>query len=814
MKMHVMLKHNLPLSLDRALQFHAAALAVFGAVFIGLGRESALAPALTALACLAAVAVADVLGWIRLHRWMANLLAIAAVVWSLRDFFQVASDEKLVAIANMLCYLQVVLLLQEKTGRVYWQILVLSILQLVVAAALDLGPQFALLLGLYGLVALSALVLLCIHRETHRAPKIDRAQRRQEPWAVLLARPEVAAPAAGDVERTRSFSAAFVARQTALLAAGTLLFSIVFFYVTPRMSDSAWLSSRPGGGRSGFKPEVRLEENGRIHLSSRLVMRVTLSRMSDGKPLTLVGDPYFHGEVLPEYKHDEQGGRWLPWRPNAPGLRGRLGLPRVPPQTNATLVRQDIVLEANTGNQRFAIVPIQSVGDWTLFPYGPPRWERDGFGVPRQERYAYATPAIRSQRQLHAIPGPSLPTPVIGPLPEDIERLRPLVLGEHRKALEFDADRFPRVAQVASEVLAEQNLTDARPLDKALALERHFVSPGAYHYSLLLNFRRDPELDPIEDFVANHHTGHCEYFASALAMMLRSQGIPARLVTGYKGGAFNSVGHYYAVQEQHAHSWVEAWLAADEVPDWELSGLATDGGAWYRLDPTPGRDSYVSINQPGVGQRLLQAFDYVELLWRDYVLNLNRNQQEDVVFTPLTAQASFIPSWVESRRVQSWLRRLSRELGLDAPLREQRKPRAFSPGAALLVVGALVIFTAGAFGIRLSIPVVVRLLSFRRNGVSSQAPQFYHRMERLLARIHVVRTEGQTPRELAAAAKSRLLSSDFASLASAAPADIVAAYYRVRFGGHRLDKTEMEAIEQSLAALNAAIRHKSVVRSQ
>src|SRR3954465_2122320 len=177
----VMLDHNrlhrsfmhppkVSLSLDRALQFHAAALAVFGAVFIGLGRESALAPTLTALACLAAVVICDILALVRLHRWMANLLAIAAVIWSLRGFFQVTSDEKLVAIANMLCYLQVVLLLQEKTGRVYWQILVLSILQLVVAAALDLGPQFALLLGLYGLVALSTLVLLCIHREIHRAP--------------------------------------------------------------------------------------------------------------------------------------------------------------------------------------------------------------------------------------------------------------------------------------------------------------------------------------------------------------------------------------------------------------------------------------------------------------------------------------------------------------------------------------------------------------------------------------------------------------------------------------------------------------------
>src|SRR5207248_1644432 len=76
---NVMLKHNPPLPLDRALQLHAAALAVLGAVFIGLGRDSAFVPGLAALAAVAAVAVTDLLGWLKLHRWIANLLAIAAV---------------------------------------------------------------------------------------------------------------------------------------------------------------------------------------------------------------------------------------------------------------------------------------------------------------------------------------------------------------------------------------------------------------------------------------------------------------------------------------------------------------------------------------------------------------------------------------------------------------------------------------------------------------------------------------------------------------------------------------------------------------
>ena len=120
-----MLQHNLATPLDRALQLHIAALAILGAVFVGR-PEAPLVPAGTALSAVIAVGITDMLGWVRLNRWIANLIAIAAVAWSLRQFLEIASEEKLMAIANMLCCLQIVLLFQEKTARVYWQLVVLS----------------------------------------------------------------------------------------------------------------------------------------------------------------------------------------------------------------------------------------------------------------------------------------------------------------------------------------------------------------------------------------------------------------------------------------------------------------------------------------------------------------------------------------------------------------------------------------------------------------------------------------------------------------------------------------------------------------
>src|SRR5262249_18811752 len=110
-----------PISLDRALALHVAALAILGAIFVGFRHDTAAIPAFAAVGAAAAFLLTDVLRLVRLNRWVARSIIVSAVVWSLRDFLQVSAEEKLLAIASMLCYVQVVLLLQEKTARIYWQ---------------------------------------------------------------------------------------------------------------------------------------------------------------------------------------------------------------------------------------------------------------------------------------------------------------------------------------------------------------------------------------------------------------------------------------------------------------------------------------------------------------------------------------------------------------------------------------------------------------------------------------------------------------------------------------------------------------------
>ncbi|MEX2175510.1 MAG: DUF3488 domain-containing protein, partial [Pirellulaceae bacterium] len=312
------------MNLDRALQLNTAALAVMGALFLGLGHESVVLPLALGVAAIASATLTNAFRWLRLNRLIANIVALAAVAWSLRNFLRIGSEGQLLAIADMLVYLQIVLLFQEKTGRVYWQLIVLSLLQVVVAAALSLGPQFGLLLAAYMFLALTALVLLCLHREWKRL--YDLAALRPAPagtdWKSLLAAPYLGpTPEATAPMPVRP---ATIARQVLLLAVANVLFAAVFFYATPRLDAGAWSGSRGGTHAvTGFTPEASLEEYGRIHQSNQLVMRVSLSSAADRKPYLMIGEPYFNGMALSQYVRDAGGARWTTVRPQS---GNRLGL--------------------------------------------------------------------------------------------------------------------------------------------------------------------------------------------------------------------------------------------------------------------------------------------------------------------------------------------------------------------------------------------------------------------------------------------------------------------------------------------------------
>jgi len=93
-----------------------------------------------------------------------------------------------------------------------------------------------------------------------------------------------------------------------------------------------------------------------------------------------------------------------------------------------------------------------------------------------------------------------------------------------------------------------------------------------HHYRYTLHLPTTAPKDPLANFLFERKEGHCEYFASAMAVMLRSLAIPSRVVNGFRGGEFNDLNGQYVVRASDAHSWVEAYFP---------------GHGWVGFDPTP-----------------------------------------------------------------------------------------------------------------------------------------------------------------------------------------------------------------------------------
>ncbi len=131
-----------------------------------------------------------------------------------------------------------------------------------------------------------------------------------------------------------------------------------------------------------------------------------------------------------------------------------------------------------------------------------------------------------------------------------------------------------------------------------------FLKNGNYRYGLQ---NLPLTAHPLEDFLFKYRYGNCEYFASAMAVMLRTAGIPARLVGGYRGGYYNEMGGYYIIPQRNAHVWVEVYL---------------DHKGWVRVDPTPiSSGSFEGALRRNLFFTMRLVFDSFSYAWNASVIN-------------------------------------------------------------------------------------------------------------------------------------------------------------------------------------------------
>jgi hypothetical protein len=162
-----------------------------------------------------------------------------------------------------------------------------------------------------------------------------------------------------------------------------------------------------------------------------------------------------------------------------------------------------------------------------------------------------------------------------------------------------------RIERLAREVAGEGGDEERR-----IGALLRFLSHGEYRYTI----RNLPVSErPLEAFLFEHREGNCEYFASALTILLRMSGIPARMVGGYRGGYYQEAGGFYTVPQQNAHVWVEA---------------LRDGREWVRLDPTPASaETFSGTEGKGIFFRVRLVLDVFRYSWDVFVVDYDLRRQ-------------------------------------------------------------------------------------------------------------------------------------------------------------------------------------------
>ena len=798
------------MKVERYLQICTAAVAVIGSLLLGIGERAPELPLMMLMAALTSVIFTDILGWLRLPKIIANIFMIFIAVIAFSDFFNSTSQLQLYAVANLLVYVQIVILFQQKTARLYGHLAVFSLLQVVVASLLNVGVIFGALLFVYLIFAFLALSLFNVYRQISVMEKANHqsillsaqsatTNTQSSEWAFLMrdrprGRTGIALRSVGDQTIATGFFRYIIG-----IGMIVMVFTMVFFYCIPRTGNSAW--HHPGlssAGRTGMTREITLGQVGQILLDDRLALRVSFTDEKINEPYEVAGDPYLSGTVLTRYVPKRGSANWLPTGlavgSTALTLESVRNIPR-----GHDLVRQDITVEVVHNPKSVfgdpllpAVYPIyaaRNTPDQVRYdPFSRQLFLNVGPGktIVDQYRYSVVTTAFSKQNQQTV-------TPVYAFDRRSEDTLRRKI----RAALELPAE-VQSLTEFTRDLLIQRRVDTSSSILIARDLENYLTSQDLFTYSLSqFGIERDLTIDPVLDFVMNHRTGHCEYFASALALMLRSQGIPARIVIGYHGGEYNKIGEHFKFRNSDAHAWVEMFIPAETLPALDIviesTGLA---GAWVLLDPTPSRDEQLERT---LYDEVVDSFEYAQLLWDNYVLTMDPQQQEEALRKLGINNVGAKDLGVSTRLLKS--------IGIDFDqglLRSLAKPQSLL--IFLLVISLLL--GAGRWIKLIRWGGLLRLTRPRNTRLRTQqaSVMFYRRMEKFFTRRGQPRYASQTQREYAIELTQWLCESEQESDIVKIPNQVVDLFYAVRFGDSDVTHEQLLVVENCLSSLNHRVR--------
>ena len=630
----------------------------------------------------------------------------------------------LLAAIHLLIFATLVRLLSARSHRDQLFLAMLAVTCMLASAILTVDTAFLISLSVFLLISVSTFIGLEIRRSATGAitPPLD---------------PD--SPAANRLHRAVALTSLLVA--VSALVVGTLIFFMIPRFTTGYLSA---LSLRPSL-MTGFTDNVTLDQIGEIKKNTAVVMRVHV----DGEPAR-AADMHWRGIALTSF----DGRRWF--KPPSDHIA------LIPTAAGEYFLGNAALAPGEYANLSYSVL-MEPIATDAIF-VAPRVVELRGFFTPGVER---AGSPQRSQFLMIDGTG-TLTNPARNEIRmryEGISRVPAVPPAKLRAAATDYPNEIrtfylqlpkidPRVQRLADQVTARAS----NPYDKAASIES-FLRTG-YAYTLDVNM--PPGVDPLAYFLLQKRAGHCEYFASAMAVMLRAEGIPSRFVTGFLPGEYNDVGGDYIIRASDAHAWVEVFF-----PRY----------GWITFDPTPPGNAM----QRGLLARLALYWDWFQYNWNEWVVsydfghqaalaqNVQRNSQQLVARLKTYYQQ-------KRREVLAYL------LALD---RQAEKSRYSLP----VVLGLLLLMLIALRGRAIGGYVRARW-SLRAHRKGSLPPELaalqYREMLKLLERRGWRKSPAQTALEFAAAIPDALFNSPVGQLTEL--------YQSARFGAHPAKASEMASL--------------------
>lgn len=476
--------------------------------------------------------------------------------------------------------LQIIRLATRKGAAHDQQVIVLALLHLIAGTVLGGGLGYGLCFIGVLVVAPGALVLSHLRREVegnYRQGARDRTGLPVDVPRILRSRRVVG----------RSFLAV-----TCLLSIPIFVFTALLFVIFPRVGLSLLLLNRGHTGRMiGFSGKVDLGAVGVLRSDPKLAMRVEIPDLQEPPPPRLT--MHLRGTALDAY----DGRSWTQsetFKRATESDGGLVPIERYPDPAVEPVMRIDlepidppvIFLPPNATGLRFKNRGQLGVDANTLAHRGP---EGEFRYQPLDDRGLVYDVFLSRKR-----------SPTFQRLPA----------AERRRYLELPKDLPPRIVELAQQWTQGVD----RPADQARAIQDRLRTE--YRYDLASPSGADPH--PLDHFLFESKRGHCEFYSTAMAILLRAVDVPTRNVTGFVGGTFNRFGRFYAVRQGDAHSWVEVYL---------------DGEGWQTFDPTPPADAAPKSELVGVWAYLRDFIEATSQRWDRHIVGYDLNQQVSLLQT-------------------------------------------------------------------------------------------------------------------------------------------------------------------------------------